>query len=402
MEVAETNVYALWAKWYFSDRSSRHINPDSQVTVAQLVNRKPQHSASLRLSPTNALALASFARSALASDRRGFVPNRTFPTASLVEALESIELALASSPGEPEVWQARAEFWREAGNLTEALDAADKASQLSPERAEIWSLRASLLESTSRIEEALQCASRAIALAQARTSIPPSALVTNLLLQRYKLLRHLNRPVEAQSDLLLAKGIPARDRPAKAALIDLTQHYNAGLAESWHGGAGRSDLSALAPGTRRLAGVEFDLRGLVQVGNQSRDGLKYPPAVTDIPIEQPCRKLQFLHSAIFATTTTNGTPIGRYIVRYADGRTNTVPIVFGRDVANWGSHLKDDLGGVTVAWEGESAADKQRKRKVRLFKTTWENPWPEVAIKSIDLVAGSVEAKPFLVAITAE
>src|SRR5437899_2565035 len=33
---------------------------------------------------------------------------------------------------------------------------------------------------------------------------------------------------------------------------------------------------------------------------------------------------------------------------------------------------------------------------------TWDNPWPEVAIKSIDLIATHTNAAPFLVALTAE
>jgi hypothetical protein len=74
----------------------------------------------------------------------------------------------------------------------------------------------------------------------------------------------------------------------------------------------------------------------------------------------------------------------------------------GRDVENWTSHSKEDLRDASVAWEGESDADRQRRRKVRLFKMTWENPHPDVTIETIDFLAGEVEAKPFLVAITAQ
>ena len=39
---------------------------------------------------------------------------------------------------------------------------------------------------------------------------------------------------------------------------------------------------------------------------------------------------------------------------------------------------------------------------LELYKRTWEGPVPEVAITSVDRIASSAIASPFLIAITAE
>ena len=397
MEMSETNVYALWAKWFFSDRGTRQINPDSPVSVRQFVSESPHHQIVLRLSPTNALALAKSARSVLAGLRQ----ERQYRTNRMVNALTGIELALEASPNEPEAWLARAEFWREVGNLEEALAAANSASQFAPSRPEIWLLLGSLFEKAIRPEEATKSYSKAIELAgmgdKSSTEIRSKAL-----LGRITVLKQLNRTEEAQADFLSIRNIPPRNAKVPSRLIDLSQHYNASLNESWHSGTGQSDLSALTPGEQKLSDVDFDVRGLIQVGDWNRDRVEYPQQVTNISVRQICHRLHFLHSAIFATQTTNDTPIGHYLVHFSGGQTDTIPIVLGRDLANWRSRPNDDLSGTTVAWEGASRADQQRNRKVRLFKTTWTNPRPNEAIQSIDFVAGRVAAKPFLVAITAE
>jgi hypothetical protein len=48
-----------------------------------------------------------------------------------------------------------------------------------------------------------------------------------------------------------------------------------------------------------------------------------------------------------------------------------------------------------VAWAGRS-----EQSKVRLYKTTWENPWPDLEIESIDLISGLAWKPISLFAIT--
>jgi hypothetical protein len=54
-----------------------------------------------------------------------------------------------------------------------------------------------------------------------------------------------------------------------------------------------------------------------------------------------------------------------------------------------------------IAWVGGNIATEFR-RPMGLFRTSWENPLPDVTITSIDYVSAMGQAAPFLVAITAE
>ena len=74
----------------------------------------------------------------------------------------------------------------------------------------------------------------------------------------------------------------------------------------------------------------------------------------------------------------------------------------GRDVADWW-HQSDDAGKpLVVAWTGSNGETRRRGSRIRLFKTTWPNPRPELRIEAINFEALDTKASPFLVAITAE
>jgi WD40 repeat protein len=211
-------------------------------------------------------------------------------------------------------------------------------------------------------------------------------------------------PARAERRAFLAREIPARSGEADARLIDLSRFYNAALTESWHEPTERNDLSELKPGLRELAGVRFDVRGLIQAGDFSIYGMPYGKAVTGIPINQSCARLHFLHSAIWANDAPAGTMVGAYTIHYADGRPEMeVPIMMGTDVLDWWSQPQENLADLTVAWTGENGKSRKTGHTIRLFKTTWNNPFPSVPIKQVDFVAHEARrAKPFLVAITAE
>lgn len=212
----------------------------------------------------------------------------------------------------------------------------------------------------------------------------------------------------ARGDLLRISHarLPARDPALPSSLIDLSSFYNAGLWESWHGNLD-NHLADLPQGLQTLAGTRFDIRGLIQVVGSppsSATRFRYPRSANGIRINQKLQRLQFLH-ATQGESPADGTVIGHYFIHFANGRREALPIVFGQDARDW-HELPDLPVGVTaaaIAWKGINPhAARGGSRGIRLFKRTWENPAPELAVTTMDFVAEHDFAHPFLVALTAE
>jgi serine/threonine protein kinase/WD40 repeat protein len=198
--------------------------------------------------------------------------------------------------------------------------------------------------------------------------------------------------------------IPARDPHTPVNLIDLTDQYNAPLTQSWHSAKNaRNDLSELQPGVRTLGGIEFDVRGLIQLGANAANGLSYPNQVNAIPIHQQCRRLHFLHASIYTRSARPGDELGRYVFHYADGREVQLPLVEGKDLADWWARTDEHDTSYSIAWSGNNRSAQAAGRSIRLFKTTWENPSPDVALRELDFASDkSAPGRPFLVAVTAD
>jgi serine/threonine protein kinase/WD40 repeat protein len=202
----------------------------------------------------------------------------------------------------------------------------------------------------------------------------------------------------------LARNIPARQADASANLIDLTDYYNAPLTESWYGAKGsQNDLSGLRPGVQKLGEIEFDIRGIIQIGAPATNGLFYPNHVLDVPLHRQCRRLHFLHAAILASGAKPGDELGNYVFHYVDGRKVELPIVSGKEVADWWSQANEPESKFVIAWKGDNPAVRASGGTVRLFKTTWENPYPDVPLRQFDFTSDKpTPGQPFLVAVTAE
>ena len=199
---------------------------------------------------------------------------------------------------------------------------------------------------------------------------------------------------------------PARDPSTPPELIDLSGVYNASLALPWHGGPPGNHFAELPRGVQTFAGTGFDVRGLVQVIGDGDGGgaFQYPKEVKGIRINRKLERLQILHS-IQGAQPPDGTRVGHYQVHFTDGRSQEIPIIYGRDARDW-HEWPNGPAGVTdavIAWVGHNPANKAAGTlNIRLFKSTWENPAPDVEILSVDFVAEHEGAYPFLVALTAE
>jgi len=212
-------------------------------------------------------------------------------------------------------------------------------------------------------------------------------------------LKRLNRLSEAGRDYCRAKDFPLRDLSAKPNLIDLSRFYNGGFKANWHGHEPVNNLVNLPVGVQTLAEIPFDVRALIQVRLNS---LLHPTQVTNIPVAQVCRRIHFLHAAIEAGMARDGTQLGRYVMHLGNGERKEMPVVVGKDLGDW-FERPPELGKTwTIAWTGTNARSRLFNVKIRLFKSTWANPLPNVPVQSIDLVATDNQGYPFVVAITTE
>jgi hypothetical protein len=145
--------------------------------------------------------------------------------------------------------------------------------------------------------------------------------------------------------------LPQRDPQAKPEQLDLTLYYNASLADQWHAGA-PTNLNPLPRGLQVLAGVQFDVRGLIQVGTETATGEKYPKQILDISVGRQCKRLHFLHAAINASARNDGMQIGSYVIHYLDGQERVIPLIIGHDLADWWSQPNEENKRFVIAWKG--------------------------------------------------
>lgn len=204
----------------------------------------------------------------------------------------------------------------------------------------------------------------------------------------------------------LPRRIPARPADARAPLLDLSAHYNAALTETWLPttvAASGNDLSALPRGVQKFGGVEFDVRGVIQLsgGALENSGGKFPREVSGIQVGRLCRRIHFLHGAGWSARA--GIHIGSYIVHYAGGESREVKILFGQNVREWLAPPAPQLiTGAAVAWEGSNQASRALGLSVRLYQMTWLNPLPGTKVQRIDFKSAMENPAPFLIAITVE
>src|SRR6266850_897451 len=151
-----------------------------------------------------------------------------------------------------------------------------------------------------------------------------------------------------------ARRFPPRDPKADKQMLDLSAFYNAALSESWHGGT-ENDLAAMPAGLQTLAGVKFDIRGIVQLRSTSPSSAKYPASIKGIKVNQKCQHLYFLHAAAFGKVADEGKKIGDYIVHFAANQMRLdIPIRYGRDVRDWHAMAGEPKSSqeLNLAWKG--------------------------------------------------
>lgn len=172
-------------------------------------------------------------------------------------------------------------------------------------------------------------------------------------------------------------------------------------------------FKGLPQGRQRLAGVEYDIYEMptspvpqvLMLGG--RDLPKdLPMEITGIPIQVRADALFFLHTARLDRRMNDEDRrehrkfiLFKYVVHYADGQTQEVPIHSQVDIDHYVQQRPAALPGAQVAWIGpyENSDDK-----AVAYAKQWNNPRPDVQIESVDMVYVDRErGVPALLAITA-
>lgn len=204
---------------------------------------------------------------------------------------------------------------------------------------------------------------------------------------------------------------------ANATTIDLKPYINTELADSpmCPKGNQANNLAELPLGVNIYAGIPFDIKGSIQLmgGWLKHYRKKYPSQVENIEINKRCTKLHLLHAAGSVAPKLFGTSVAKLVLHYADGSTQEVNIVAGEQVFDWWAPLfttgldprmKKMAPGTEPAWTGSNSYLKKFAPDLSLclYKSTFDNPQPAVAISKIDYVSTLTDACPFLVGLTIE
>ena len=196
--------------------------------------------------------------------------------------------------------------------------------------------------------------------------------------------------------------IPARSPGTQPAQLDLTDCYNVALNEPWQpldwvhdAGWG---LATLTPGLQTVGGINFDIRGIVQLRRASPDCELFPLQVR-IPTDSSFSRLHALHGTRW--TVREGLPIAAFVLHYADGTEAELPVFYGLHVQDTPAEGHSDSAEAAVGVTAPQAG-KAHTGQPRLFKTTFLNPHPERAVHHIEYVSKLTQSAPFLVALTVE
>jgi WD40 repeat protein/tetratricopeptide (TPR) repeat protein len=227
-----------------------------------------------------------------------------------------------------------------------------------------------------------------------------------------RILESLGR-TEERSDVLKELGTPLpRPEGLDPRLLDLSGHYTAGLYGGWYNRSRDYRLRWLPETWIPRDGVQFDLRGVVQLNSGIMEGDNLPPSesgrdvnqileqsfpdnANGIRVDRQVKALHFLGGALYARQPV-GETLARVVVHYADGSSAEVPFLFGPDLTDWAG-LQKELDLERVAWRIRDTGQVRY-----LLRKTWENPSPEKQVSHLDFISTKKNGAPFLVAVTAE
>ena len=186
----------------------------------------------------------------------------------------------------------------------------------------------------------------------------------------------------------------------KGFMINLDQAANCNLDDNdkrsgWIGMGPDYDINL--PVQDFMGEVRFDIArykeepgALLMAGNLNPKG-EFPKKVAFDLKEAEADEIHFLITAAFRNK--DGAPSGEIIMEYADGKTEKIELIYGKNFFNF----QDARVGpeTRIAWW-----EKQNEEIHCLHDLIWKNPSPEKKIKSITVKSYVTDSAPALVAVT--
>ncbi|MDB5352880.1 MAG: Beta-galactosidase/beta-glucuronidase [Planctomycetota bacterium] len=220
------------------------------------------------------------------------------------------------------------------------------------------------------------------------------------------ILRNLKAPFAAGKTVIAGASLDY-------APIDLSKQANQYRTErGWFGDA-NTTFKDLPSGKQTFAGVPFsvyDFRTspvptVVMLGGQGVPN-NLADAVRGIPVNRKADALFFLQAARIDQRRNDQEvrekkqfEMARYVVTFADGKTAEIPVISEIDVDDYKQRSPSPLPGAQIGWTKPFA---NSDLSAVAYVKQWNNPRPDVAIKSVDLVYGKDRrGVPALIAVTA-
>lgn len=195
--------------------------------------------------------------------------------------------------------------------------------------------------------------------------------------------------------------------------VDISKQANQYRTEKGWFGDSKFTFEALPTGKQTFAGVEYEIYDFptspvptaIMLGSGGIPN-NPPTEVKGIPVDRKADALFFLHTMRLDQRLSDDDrkkersfETARYVVNYADGKSEVVPIIAEVDIDDFKQKSPQALPGAQLAW-----ASKYQGTEfwATAYAKQWNNPRPDVEIRSVDFQYGAQKrGVPVLLAITA-
>ncbi len=207
------------------------------------------------------------------------------------------------------------------------------------------------------------------------------------------ILRNLNAPFSGGASVIV--GTKLNFTP-----VDISKFANQYRDERGWFGDKAMTFKDLPTGKQMFGGVLFEIFSFLTSPVPtaimlSGDGIPNNLAqeVKGIPVNRKADALFFLHTARMDSRRNNDElrdkkkyEMLRYVVTYADGQTAAIPIYAEIDIDDFRQKTPQPLPGANLAWSKPFAGSEL---SAAAWVKQWDNPRPEVEIKSVDVMYGA-------------